>query len=218
MGALLLLVLPAALIASVNPTAMGVEIAVLSWSKKAALVLVAAFTLVFILVGVLLLGVGLSIPDEQHSPLSGIIDCCLAALMFVLGWLALLNRPRRAMQTISKPREGMSLKAGFVLGLGLGITNPSSLIPYASALKDIGTHHVGLAGTLLAALLVLLILMAPMALPVGLAYAAPQTADRVLQPLNRFLTQHGHTLMGAFSLAFSVYLAVKGIYRIAPFV
>jgi len=218
MDSLILLVLPAALVAAVNPTAMGVEIAVLSWSKKAALMLVAAFTLVFVVVGVLLLGLGLSIPDEQHSPISGIIDCCLAALMFGLGIMALLNRPRRAMQTISKPRSGMSLKAGFVLGLGLGITNPSSLIPYASALKDIGTHHAEAVETALVALLVLLILLAPMVLPVGLAYAAPRTADRVLQPLNRFLTQHGHTIMGALSLGFSVYLGAKGIYRLAPFV
>jgi hypothetical protein len=218
MGTLLLLVLPAALVASVNPTSTCVEIAVLSWSKKSGAALLGAFSLIFVVVGALLLGLGLNLPDESHSPASAIIDCCLAGLMFVVGLLAVLNRPRRAMQTITRPRTGIGIRAGFVLGLGLGITNPSSLIPYAAALKEIGVRHVGTPGTVLVTLVLLVVLLAPMITPVALAYALPKAAGRVLQPLNRVLTQKGHYIMGGMSLAFSVGLALKGIRGLGPYV
>jgi len=217
MGVEILRILPAALVAAVNVTALLVLIAVLSWSKRAGTALVAGFFIVFVVFGLLVLGVGLRIPDEGTSPVSGYIDFGLAALLYIVGILALLNRPRRAMDALTKQRTGISLRSSFALGLGLGITNPSSLIPYTSALKDLSVRDVGPLGVILGDAVFLVILMAPMLAPVVLAYSFPSTADKLLAPVSAGLVKHGHTIMGATSTGFAVYLTIKAAINVARF-
>jgi len=214
----ILKVIPAALVAAVNVTALLVLIAVLSWSKRAGIALVVAFGVVFLVFGLLMLGLGLTIPDESGSPASGIIDLCLAGLLYIVGVAALLNRPRRAMDAITRPRPDIGLRSGLALGAGLGITNPSSLIPYTSALKDLSVAKIGVGGVALGDAVFLLILMAPMVAPLVVVYAFPRTSDKALGRLSAFLVRHGHFLMGAMSTGFAVYLTVKGVVEIRPFV
>jgi len=211
-------IVPAALVAAVNVTALLVLIAVLSWSKRAGIALVAAFGVVFLIFGLLMLGLGLTIPDESGSPVSGIIDLSLAGLLYIVGVAALLNRPRKAMEAITRPRPDIGLHSGAALGAGLGITNPSSLIPYTSALKDLSVAGIGVGGVALGDAVFLLILMAPMVTPLVVVYAFPRTSDRVLGRLSGFLVRHGHFLMGAMSTGFAVYLTVKGVVLLRPFV
>ena len=149
----ILKVIPAALVAAVNVTALLVLIAVLSWSKRAGIALVVAFGVVFLVFGLLMLGLGLTIPDDSGSPVSGIIDLCLAGLLYVVGDAVFL-----------------------------------------------------------------LILMAPMVAPLIVVYAFPRTSDKALGRLSAFLVRHGHFLMGAMSTGFAVYLTVKGVVEIRPFV
>lgn len=217
MGVEILKILPAALVAAINATALLVLIALLSWSKRAGVALVGGFFVVFLVFGLLVLGVGLTIPDEGTSPTSGYIDFGLAALLYLVGILALLNRPRRAMTAITKPRPNMSVRSGFALGLGLGITNPSSLIPYTSALKDLSVRDVGAVGVALGDFVFLVILMAPMLAPVVIAYSFPTTSDKLLQPVSDGLVKHGHTIMGATSTGFAVYLTIKAAINVASF-
>jgi hypothetical protein len=57
----------------------------------------------------------------------------------------------------------------------------------------------------------LAITLAPLIVPVALSYAAPKTADRVLGPLRRVLTEHGQKIVAVVCFVIAVYLAVKGI-------
>jgi len=122
------------------------------------------------------------------------------------------------MEAITRPRPDIGLHSGAALGAGLGITNPSSLIPYTSALKDLSVAGIGVGGVALGDAVFLLILMAPMVTPLVVVYAFPRTSDRVLGRLSGFLVRHGHFLMGAMSTGFAVYLTVKGVVLLRPFV
>jgi hypothetical protein len=63
----------------------------------------------------------------------------------------------------------------------------------------------------------LVILMAPMLAPVVLAYSFPSTADKLLAPVSAGLVKHGHTIMGATSTGFAVYLTIKAAINVARF-
>jgi len=50
-----------------------------------------------------------------------------------------------------------------------------------------------------------------MVAPVALAYAAPATARRVLDPIRCTLQKHGGTIIAVVCFVIAVYLAVKGV-------
>ena len=193
---------------------------VLAFAQSAVLWLLieAEFLAITLVLVYVMLGLGLTIPDESGSPVSGIIDLCLAGLLYIVGVAALLNRPRRAMDAVTRPRPDIGLRGGLALGAGLGITNPSSLIPYTSDLKDLSVAGIGVGGVALGDAVFLLILMAPMVAPLIVVHAFPRTSDRALARLSALLVRHGHFLMGAMSTGFAVYLTVKGVVEIRPFI
>ena len=57
----------------------------------------------------------------------------------------------------------------------------------------------------------LAICLFPMVAPVALTYAAPATAQRVLDPIRRSLQKHGQTIVAVVCFVIAAYLVVKGV-------
>jgi hypothetical protein len=210
----LLKMLPLAITAAVNPTGMCVLMAVLARSKKTALALTVAFSLVFVAFGVAVVGFGLKVSTGQHSSLSAVIDLVAAVLVAILG-VRSITRRKKATADDGEGARGrfahLGAPAGFVAGLGLAITDVTSLIPYGVALKDFTLAALSAVDEAILIVVFLAIALAPMWLPVIVALAFPQTADKILQPLERMLTRHGDRIMGVVCLVLAAYLTVKGV-------
>jgi small neutral amino acid transporter SnatA (MarC family) len=210
----LLKILPLAITAAVNPTGMCVLMAVLAKSKKTAFALTVAFSLVFVAFGVAVVGFGLKVSTGQHSTLSPVIDLVAAVLVAILG-VRSIRRQKKATADDGEGSGGrfahLGAPAGFVAGLGLAITDVTSLIPYGVALKDLTLAALSAVDEAIIIAVFLAIALAPMWLPVIVALAFPQAADKVLRPLERMLTRHGDRIMGVVCLVLAAYLAVKGV-------
>ena len=218
MGRELAKIVPLALAAAVNPTGLCVLIALLATAKRAAAALTAGFCLVFIALGVVVLGLGVRLSTGHHGTASAVIDLTAAGLVFGLGLRSLLkHRGEPTGEPTGEPakdrpqRRRLGLAGGFVAGLGLAVTDVTSLIPYGIALKDLSISDLGVADVAAADALFLVIALMPMALPVALSFAAPGASDRLLTPINRALTRHGKTIVGVVCIGLAAYLLLKGL-------
>jgi len=207
-------IVPLALAAAVNPTGLCVLIALLATAKRAAAALTAGFCLVFIALGVVVLGLGVRMSTGHHGTASAVIDLTAAGLVFGLGLRSLLkHRGKAAGEPAKDPpqRRRLGLAGGFVAGLGLAVTDVTSLIPYGIALKDLSRSDLGVADVATADALFLVIALMPMLLPVALSFAAPGASARLLTPVNRALTRHGNTIVGVVCIVLAAYLLLKGL-------
>lgn len=207
MSNLLTRILPLAVAAAINPTGILVLVALLATNRRAALSLCAGFCAVFIGFGAVMLGFGLRL-ELKPSTASALIDLVAAALIAYLGARSLRKRPN---PDDGKTKRPLAPAAGFLAGLALAATDFSSVIPYLVALKDIAISGVGATGAWSTLAIFLLICLAPMVAPVVLAYAAPATSAKVLDPVRRTLQKHGGTIIAVVCFGIAVYLAVKGI-------
>jgi threonine/homoserine/homoserine lactone efflux protein len=207
MSDLLTKVIPLALAAAVNPAGILVLVALLATAKRTALLLCVGFCTVFIGFGAVVLAFGLRL--ELHpTTASAIIDLGAAALIAYLGVRSLRKHPKAA---DAKKKRPLGPAAGLAAGIGLAVTDFSSVIPYLIALKEIAISSVSAAEAWAALAVFLFICLTPMVAPVVLAFAAPTASAKVLDPLRRVLTKHGNTIIAVVCFVIAVYLAVKGI-------
>jgi threonine/homoserine/homoserine lactone efflux protein len=210
---LVLKILPLAIAAAINPTGILVLVALLATAKRTALFLSAGFCAVFIGFGGVVLALGLRL-ELKPSATSAVIDLVAAALIVYLGVRSLRKKPAAEGDDPAKKHRRLGPAGGFVAGIALAASDFSSIVPYLVALKDMTVANAGAAASWTALAVFLVICLAPMAAPVVLAYAAPQSADRVLGPLRRTLQKHGGTIIAVVCFVIAAYLALKGVRRL----
>lgn len=155
------------------------------------------------------LGRRLGLPTAPH--LSASLD--LAIGVGLLAGAALIRwRPRRH----HEPRR-VALAPGAAYGFGLFsmATNFTTLALVVPAAKDISTDNPGLPGTVAAALALVALACLPAWGPVALVGAAPTTADRVLDWLQRQIEQHGRLVLELIFLAAGLYLLLRGTLELS---
>ena len=91
------------------------------------------------------------------------------------------------------------------------VTNVTTIALYIPAMKLIATSHVSDADRVLAHVIVLLIALAPAAVPVALVAVAPDSSRRVLDALARFMTNHRRAIPVVLGFGFGAWLIVKGL-------
>ena len=205
---LLTKIVPLALAAAVNPTGILVLMALLATARRAGLSLCIGFCVAFAAFGAVVLAFGLRL-ELRPSTATAVVDLVAAVLIAFLGVRALRRKP--------KPEDGhekkrkLGLAGGFVAGLGLAVTDFSSIIPYLVALKEMAIAGVSAADAWVALVVFLAIMLAPMVAPTVLVFAAPAAADKVLGPVRRALQKHGDLIVAIVCFVIAVYLAEKGI-------
>ena len=207
---LLLKTLPLAIAAAINPTGILVIVALLATAKRTALFLSAGFCAVFIAFGAVVLAFGLRL-ELKPSATSAVIDLVAAVVIAFLGARSLRKKKPAENDDPAKKHRRLGPGAGFVAGMALAAVDFSSIIPYLVALKDMVVANAGPAASWTALVVFLAICLFPMVAPVALAYAAPATAQRVLDPIRRTLQKHGGTIIAVVCFVIAAYLAVKGV-------
>ena len=207
---LVLKILPLAVAAAINPTGILVVMALLATAKRTALLLVAGFCAAFIAFGVVVLAFGLRL-ELTPGPTSAAIDLVAAVAVAYLGVRSLQKHKKPQNDDPTRKHRKLSPATAFGAGVALAAADFSSIIPYLDALKDMVVAGAGSAAAWTALVVFLLVCLFPMVAPVALAFAAPTTAQRALDPIRRSLQKHGQTIIAVVCFVIAAYLAVKGV-------
>ncbi|HYA32879.1 MAG TPA: GAP family protein [Candidatus Bathyarchaeia archaeon] len=207
---LLLSILPFALASMVSPLAIITVMAVLSATTQRA-VKAALFTITyaaaFSSVCLLLLAIG-------SAATSGGTPSRLTAGIDIIAGIILLYAAGRSLRrgTASKSLnpEAMSVAAVVSMGVLFSAGNVSSLIPALVAGKDIGVAAVPPIDKAIAFAFLLIIALSWVWVPVAVYLVTPSDFDRLLDPVIRFLRQHGGQMMAAVFLLIGLYLIFRG--------
>ncbi len=212
MGRLLGIVLPLAFGAAVSPTLLAMQLVMLSrktaplgraWAFAAgAAVVLAAFAAVALLVA--RSTGGPSSPSEAGA----IVKLVAAALLLVLGVRTMRRAPQPAKpeHVAARPEE-----RAFAVGAGLMLTNFSSIVLFFPAMHAIGISKVGLAGQVVAFVLLYAITLLPAYGPPLIVTVMGSRATPLLQALDRFFADHKRGISAGICFVFALLLAVAGL-------
>lgn len=212
-------ILPLALAGAISPTVLALGLVVLSGNEKPrarGLAYLAGVATVTLLISVAVVFVfGAAIPEKQKgsgSDLSGYIDLAFAAILLGLGAVTFATRNRTKKEKGKHDEApGAHLGRYYLMGLAIMVGNLTTLAVFIPALKEIAIEKVSGADRIVAMATVDVIVLIPAWLPVALYVASPETARRVLNPLNDFLQRHRVAVGVGICLAFAAYLSFLGV-------
>jgi hypothetical protein len=219
MSQLLAVVIPLSLGAAVSPTALAVIVLTLSGKvspRARAWAEVIGMAVALALVTVALLFLAQFIAGRKPDPrILGTFDLAAAVALLVLGVRNALRlrspapgQKKRASSSAAGPKPNLLAFLG--IGIALLVTDVTSLVLYIPALKDI--VRAGIPDVQKAAVLAIpyFAVLAPAILPAALATVAPRSADKVLDPLNAWVTKNQRVIGMVVCFAFGAYLLWKG--------
>jgi hypothetical protein len=174
------------------------------------------YSTVLVAIGIFALtivGGGGSEHTKQSSAIKDTIDAMLGVLLLVLTlrmWLRAPDPsapPSKWMDAIGSMGRGRALLFGMIMMA----TNFSSLPLYISGLKEIVTANIGIAGSILALVLFILLVEVELLVPI-VAYAlAPGWAGAGLSATRQWLEKNNRVISMYIFVIFGVLLLVKGI-------
>lgn len=212
MARLLGIVIPLALGAAVSPTVLAMQLVTLS--RKTAPVarawaVAGGCALVLALFSVLALLLARS-TGGSHSPSeAGAIVKLVAAVLLV----AIAVRELRAPPPPPKPEHAGAhpLRRSFALGVGLMLTNFSTIVLFFPAVHEIAISSAGLTAQLTAFVLLYVITLLTAYGPPLLVSLLGRRATPMLERLNSFFNTHQRGIGAGLCLVFAVLLTVAGV-------
>lgn len=218
MPSLLLSVLPLAIGAAVSPTALVVELLVLS-SKQRPRAKAWAYAIGFAAVMLAAVTLFLTV-SHQAAQVKGpsdtdrIVDGVAALLLALVGVRSLLPRATPGEKHTSKVAARIAQAGpGFYLGVGAFtmLINFSTLILLAPACHEITRSTAALDVKVAATVMLVLIALLPVLLPVLAVTLLGARADAVLARVNVLVTQHSRQINAAVCLVLAALLAWKAV-------
>jgi hypothetical protein len=215
-GDLFVKVLPLAIGAAVSPTTLVVVLLILG-GRVHPRARGAAFVAGFVAVLAVLTAVSLTVLARSVTHRAGDdslyawIDLGFGALLVALGVRALLRTPKPKPPRVDSTDPGAHLVRFFGFGVGLMLTNFSTIVLYIPAMKDVAIASVGFGTKAAVVAIVLAFAASPAWVPVLLDSVAPTSAGRVLGRLNDFLARHQKAVSVTVCFVFAAYLVVKGV-------
>lgn len=207
--------LPLALGAAISPTVLVAELLVLSQPErpraKAAAFVAGGFT-VLVVAAALTMTVLHRSGTKPNSPAMAWLDLFFAAVLLGVAVRWIVHPPARDKKPKTHRQGGVVTYA--VLGVVIMLTNVTTLVLFMPAMRDIAIADSPFDAKATATVVVFVITTIVLWLPLLLSLLAPHTADRVLQPLNRFLATHTRLVTVVVSLGFAVFLGFKGLTRL----
>jgi hypothetical protein len=216
MASLLGIVLPLALAASISPTVLALQL--LTLSRKNAPVarawaIAGGCAVVLAVFSGLALALAQSTGGSKSPSEAGAIVKLVAAALLV----AIAVRQVRAPPPVPKPEHvgAHPLRRSFALGIGLMLTNFSSIVLFFPAMHEIATSDAGVGAQLLAfALLYVITLLMAYGPPLFVTLLGTRATPE-LERLNGVFTAHRRGIGAGLCLVFAVFLAVAAIKALA---
>jgi hypothetical protein len=208
---------PLMLAAAANPAVVTIVVIILSAADRPvgrASAFVAGFGLVLVGVGIagLLIFGGARETFGRGGPAFAWLDIVLGAGLLVFAVITFVRRDRAS--TGFRLVERLPPPAFLGVGALFMATNTSALVAYAPLLRDIADSGLGAGERALALAISDLVIIAPIAAPVAIRIAAPQSSQRALDAIRRFLDRWGYAIVIAVFGALGAYLLIRGIGRV----
>lgn len=205
-------ILPLALAASLNPTAVLVESAIISGreqGRRDSLLFVIGGTCFLVALGLLVMFFfnHTVLPSDHYRRLSAWIDIILGLLIALVVLRSLAGGRKKESRWARTGRRRPYLIVGFIFMA----VNTSTNIPFVAASKAIADNQLPWEEAAVLFVLLVLVTISLMTFPVAFSYAAPQQAERVMLRLNAFFSRYGNRLVQGFFLLVAVYLVWKGL-------
>jgi hypothetical protein len=213
-GHLLGVVLPLAFGAAVSPTVLAVQLVMLSGRQaplKRAWAVAAACMLVLVVFGVVALLVAGATTKSHKSDAGAIVKLVAAGLLVALGVRGLLKPPRPP-----KPHRDSAhpVRGAFLLGIGLMLTNFSSIVLFFPAMHEIGISDVAFGDKALVTALLFVIALLPATGPPLVVTLMGPRATPLLERLNRFFTDHRREIAAGLCFVFAALLTAAGVGKL----
>jgi hypothetical protein len=159
---------------------------------------------------------GHSVALPRAPRLDATLDLAIGGLLLtgaavVARWPAW--HPARSRARRRSPAE-LTPPAAFAFGLFSMATNLTTLALVVPAAKEIASEGLPVWDSGIAAAVLVALATLPAWAPVALAAAAPDTAHRVLEALQRGIHRHGRLLVIGLITAVGLFLVVRGVVRL----
>lgn len=219
LSALLSKVLPLALGAAVSPVILLLQMATLTSGsarlRRATLVAAGAATalLAWGLAGWLLIN---RLPTPRRGPdvTAAAVDLTLALVLVALGIRSLVNRRETAAPSAPASAGPPHLAASYGLGVAAMASNVTTIVLFLPAVRDIARSPVSTADAIIAAVVLVLITLAPALVPVVAVALGGWPGQRVLDRVGAFTAAHHATIAAVVSFGFALYLGSNGLRRL----
>jgi len=219
---ILSLVVPIALVASINPTAFTVMIVLLSLSERPKISGLGFFigSLIIILVAALL---GLLAVEGAYlaagtklNLLPGWIDIILGTIMLYFGIKTLFKKDYGSdKQNVENLIKGRNNALGFyssaLLALGLFSLNLITTVLVFLASNQIAMSDVNWMGKSISLILLLAITLLLIEIPLIIVFFVPKKADNILSRLNKWIQKNGQYLTAGLIITIGLYFLFNGL-------
>ncbi len=208
--------------AAVSPVVLTGVILIFSLTKKPKIPIFAFYLgsitlLLLVVIFGILIGLGVVFTGSENHATKMSIDLVIGAILVILGLRSFISRDQDNKGGIfkyMKAGEGagnLSIFGKFYLaGFVLFLFNSSTDVLVLAAGKEMGLAHAGLLGVVIATILLTIITLLVVEIPIALYLIMPDRFQKILKPLNDWISKNGHYISGLILLALGGYLLTKG--------
>jgi len=206
-------VLPLAIGAMISPTGLLFVMMLLSGkgnAKKNGLEFVLGSTLFLIGLGLLIFFTAKPVVNSTAHPdvSASIIDIVLGGLIILIVIKSVFFKKK------DKKKNKTGNKPYFIEGFLYMFVNISTLIPFIAAIKIISLNKLAPLNDISIVLMVIIITMFMVAFPVIISYLMPKESEKILGPINAFMSKNGAKIANVYFLFMALYLIYHGVSRL----
>lgn len=216
-------IIPLAGAAAVSPVSLSVFLIIMSLSDRPKLsglsfylgaILVLLITVfIGIFLGHKLTGGGAGDPRTMAA-----IDMSLGTVLIILGFRNFVSKKENNMFKYLTIEEGTnsfsSFKKYFSLGFITFLTNFSTAIFILAAGRVIGVADAGFVVDAVTILTLTLITLLVIEIPLIFFLILPKKAKKITEPVNKWISDHGNLVTGAFCIGIGLLIVYNGIMRL----
>lgn len=168
--------------------------------------------LVAILLAFLGLKLGQNVQDVNNNKIiDNIVDLILAAIFLYFGIKSLLHQDKEKHLKAVDANQSTQLAKWFLIGFAISITNFDAVIFNFSAAKEVGQSTINDLEKIILLAVNSLFFIAPILIPLVIYLLMPKLADKILEPVDKFLTKYGRYIIGIIFIGFAIYLIIQGL-------
>ena len=214
MQSVFLHILPLLLGAAVSPVAAVGMIAVLT-SKDSprlkGLVYLLGATFPLIVAGFVIAFFFNKVPTPNTTkPIGSWIDIIAGIVLLGLAVKNFLHHTTKKPKAKQKVQHTLGYSKTFFLGIGLMLTNFTTLIVFIPAAKDIAISSLDSMQKLAVLGVSLIVVMSLIALPLVIDFVFPRGSNELLERLRDWMLSHNKSIERIVLIVFGIYLLIKG--------
>ncbi|MDZ7577947.1 MAG: GAP family protein [Candidatus Nanopelagicales bacterium] len=207
----LLRVLPFAIGATISPTGLLFVMMILSGKdnpRKKALSFVSGATLFLAVLGIFIFLTYKPVATASGHPeaLSDAVNIFLGLLLAAIVVKSVFFKKKAAPDGAKKHHRPY-----LVIGFVYMFINISTWIPFIVAMKIIASEKIGPWDSFPLVLIVIAITMLLVALPVVVTYSMPKKSERILGPINTFMSKYGTRIADVYFTLMAIFLIFIGV-------